>query len=521
MDRKVVSHSQVVELLGIGKLSALLDTGNGASSCSVNSSMIKDDGDTVTWTCEGQEMTHDVVDRIQVKAGRGVEERPVILLDLIICGTKVPNVRFSPVDRSNKSYQVLINRKVLSDLNLGVMTNESMKVLKFDDFSKLYEANKISVGEPVGIAVLGVPAGGKSYTLNKLKDATDDARLTKTLAKGVNLSVDVLRNEFQSKDPMDQITGFIGAFYLFRDKAKVDNQEFGKWFSDIKSLWNDKLSKILPDLKITADDENIYLNEVPIPSSIKSFTKEDAEKAVPALDRYNDYKRVVRFFQNVKQDTAIGKTLGVTYDEAGDEPEKIINNMKKLHDKGYVTDVFLVHPKNIASNLVQNFFRVVSGNDGGRDSSAAIVQAFKDIEAKKDIYVKNAEKTVVTPSKDLEAVKKELKNATVQDDETRGNKPIDVLAEIQPMKPSEAYKTFMDKLDDEKKDLLTAMLKYSALSLKDIPDDAKKAILDMTAKMSNKEATQVLSKAADSGKYIFKFGGVTPELVKKAKEVLV
>jgi hypothetical protein len=195
--------------------------------------------------------------------------------------------------------------------------------------------------------------------------------------------------------------------------------------------------------------------------------------------------------------------------------------MKKLHDKGYVTDVFLVHPKNIASNLVQNFFRVVSGNDGGRDSSAAIVQAFKDIEAKKDIYVKNAEKTVVTPSKDLEAVKKELKNATVQDDETRGNKPIDVLAEIQPMKPSEAYKTFMDKLDDEKKDLLTAMLKYSALSLKDIPDDAKKAILDMTAKMSNKEATQVLSKAADSGKYIFKFGGVTPELVKKAKEVLV
>jgi hypothetical protein len=79
----------------------------------------------------------------------------------------------------------------------------------------------------------------------------------------------------------------------------------------------------------------------------------------------------------------------------------------------------------------------------------------------------------------------------------------------------------MDKLDDEKKDLLTAMLKYSALSLKDIPDDAKKAILDMTAKMSNKEAVQALSKAADSGKYVFKFGGVTPELVKKAKEVLV
>jgi hypothetical protein len=396
-----------------------------------------------------------------------------------------------------------------------------MKVLKFDDFSKLYEANKISIGEPVGIAVLGVPAGGKSYTLNKLKDTTDDARLTKTLGKGVNLSVDVLRNEFQSKKPLDQIYGFIGAFYLFRDKARADKQEFGKWFSDIKSLWSDKIAKLLPDLKITVDDEEIYLDGTPVPSSIKSITQDDAEKAIPALDKYNDYKRVVRYFQNIKQDTAINKTTGITYDEAGDEPEKIINNMKKLHDKGYVTDVFLIHPENIASNLVQNFFRVVSGNDGGRDSSSAIVQAFKDIESKKDIYIKNAEKTIVTPSKELEAVKKELKNANVQDDETRGDKPIDVLAEIQPMKPSEAYKTFMDKLDGEKKGILTAMLKYSALSLKDIPEDAKKELLRLTSKMPNKEALEILSKAADSGKYVFKFGGVTPELVKKAKEVLV
>jgi hypothetical protein len=394
-----------------------------------------------------------------------------------------------------------------------------MKILKFKDFSKLYEAST-SVSEPVGIAILGVPAGGKSYTFNKLKDAAEDARLSKTLSNGINLSVDKLRNEFQSKDAMSQLMGFLGAFYMFRDKSKADKDEFGKWFSDIKGLWNDKISKLLPDLRITADDQAIKSGEQDLASIVNKISKEDAERVISQLDKYNDYKRVVRFFQTLKQDDAVNKATGVTYDEAGDEPGKIINNMKSLHNRGYVTDVFLIHPKNIASNLIQNFYRVVTGNDGGRDSSAAIVQAFKDIESKKDLYVKNAEKTVVAPSSNLDDVKRELKLATVSDDQARGDKPIDVLAEILPMSPEKAYSTFIDKLQGDQKEIFTAMLKYSAASLKGIPEEAKDAIDDLTKDMTNREAIEVLSKASDSGKYVFKFGGVTPELVKKAKEVL-
>jgi hypothetical protein len=65
-----------------------------------------------------------------------------------------------------------------------------MKILKFEEFSRVYEAEKaeLSISEPVGLAVLGAPAGGKSYTVKKIKDITNDARLAKALTKGVDLT---------------------------------------------------------------------------------------------------------------------------------------------------------------------------------------------------------------------------------------------------------------------------------------------------------------------------------------------
>ena len=38
--------------------------------------------------------------------------------------------------------------------------------------------------------------------------------------------------------------------------------------------------------------------------------------------------------------------------------------------------------------------------------------------------------------------------------------------------------------------------------------------------MSNKEAVELLKKAAEEGKHVFKYGGITPELAKKAAELL-
>jgi hypothetical protein len=394
-----------------------------------------------------------------------------------------------------------------------------MKVFNFNEFSLIYE-ERLSVSDPIGIAVLGVPAGGKSHTMNDLKDIVDDSRIIRALDNGVILTVDKLRDEFQSKSPAVQLLGFLKSFYLMRDKANTEPDEYLKWFNQIKALWINKLANKLPDLKITADDKEIYFDGKSSIENLKMLKTIDPKPAIDSLDNYEDYKRVVRYFQNVKQDSAIKKSIDVTYDEAGDEPTKIVNNIDKLHKKGYVTDVFLIHPDNVATNLIQNFKRVVLGDDGGRDSSAAIVQAYKDIEANKDVYTKNAEKVVTIKSKDIDKIKDELKVANVEDDKSRGNKPIDVLAEIRPMIPTKAYETFTAKMNTEQKTVFDAMLRYIAYYLKDIPTRAKNSLLNLTKDMSNKKALDVLKAAAKSGKYNFKFGGVTDELVKKAQDVL-
>ncbi len=400
-----------------------------------------------------------------------------------------------------------------------------MKILKFDEFSRLYETD-LSVSEPVGLAVLGAPAGGKSYTVDKIKDLTNDARLKKALASGVDLTVDKLRSEFQSKNPLEQLEGFLKAFYVMRDKSVAEPEEYKKWFEQIKSLWLEKIAPLLPDLKIDTKKDELYFGKETAIDSIKSLKSVKPEKlkaVIDSLDKYNDYKRVVRYFQAVKQEDAIDKVLPVTYDEAGDEPGKIVGNMKKLHDKGYVTDVFLIHPSNVASNLIQNYFRVISGKDGGRDSSAAIVQAFKDIESQKDIYSKNAEKSIVLKSNNLEDAEEELRAANIADDRDRGNKPIDVMAEIKPMSPEEGFKVFSDNLrkaksGDEK--LLMAMLKFAAVAIKDLPSNAKDSLEKLTQKMTNQEAIELLKKTADEGNYIFNYGGITPEIAKKAADLL-
>ena len=394
-----------------------------------------------------------------------------------------------------------------------------LNILKFNEFSKLYEA-ELSASEPVGLAILGAPAGGKSYTMDKFKEITDDSRIIRALDKGVTLTVDKLRDEFRSQNPEKQLLGFLKSFYLMKNKATSEPSEYGKWFEQIKNLWVTKMTKNLPELKITVDKNHIYFNGKKSLENIDDLKKVDASKAIGDLDDYEDYKRVVRYFQEVKQADAVEKTIDVSYDEAGDEPSKIVSNLDKLHKKGYVTDVFLIHPKNIASNIIQNYKRVVTGGDGGRDSSAAIVNAFIDIEKNKDIYQKNAEEIVKAKSDNIITTKDTLRKANIADDKERGDKPIDVLAEIEPMPPKEGYKKFYSELKPFQKPVFDALLRYAAQSLQSLPKDAHDVLLELTDHMDNTEALSILKDAAKSGKFQFKFGGVTDKLVDKAKDIL-
>ena len=60
-------------------------------------------------------------------------------------------------------------------------------------------------GEPLALAVLGAPAGGKSYTMQNIEKSVKDSRIIDTMKSGINLTVDILRDEFKSKEPSEQL----------------------------------------------------------------------------------------------------------------------------------------------------------------------------------------------------------------------------------------------------------------------------------------------------------------------------
>lgn len=386
--------------------------------------------------------------------------------------------------------------------------------------------------EPLALAILGAPAGGKSFTMDNIKKFVKDKQISDTIDKGVALTVDKLRSEFQSKNPLSQMVGFVRAFYYIRKRTKQDQAEYGKWFSDIISLWENKLAKLAPALKITVDKNHVYFDGIPAYKNLKALKNPNynPKELIEKLHYYNDYKRVVRYFQNLQQSKAIKKTYNISYDESGDEPKKIIGSLKQLHKRGYVTDVFLIHPENVASNLIMNYYRVLTGGDGGRDSSEAIVDAYLDIEKSKQLYNISAEDKLKTSSKELQTVNKNsekigdtIKKANVPDDKRRGDKPIDVFTEVSTMKPIEAFKYFSGILDKEDKNLkfiLMALLKYRLYSIKNLPENAKEVLIQITKSINNKQALDILKKAAVTKKFVYQSGGITPEFIIKAEPYL-
>jgi hypothetical protein len=398
--------------------------------------------------------------------------------------------------------------------------NKKILCESLEEFRKLHEND-----EPLALAILGAPAGGKSFQTKNIKTFVKDNRISDTLDKGVALTIDKLRSEFQSKNPLQQIVGFVRAFYYLRKRSLEDITEYGKWFEDISELWKDKIAKLAPALNITIDKYHIYFNGAPAWKNLKALRNPEysPKTLIKELDKYSDYKRVVRYFQNIQQTKAIKKLLNISYDESGDEPKKIINTMRHLHKKGYVTDVFLIHPENVASNLIQNYYRVVTGRDDGRDSSEAIVDAYNQIEKNKHLYSVNAEDDLKTTNKDLQEnpkISDTVEKANVEDDARRGDKPIDVFTEVETMKPIEAYNFFNKKLNKEQQIIFRALLKFCIVGINDLPENAKSVLSQITKSINNKQALTILQKTAVRGKYIFKWGGITQKLVDKAETVL-
>lgn len=392
---------------------------------------------------------------------------------------------------------------------------------------------------PLGIGVLGAPASGKSYITNLMK-AFKNKRVSNAFASGRDLTVDKLRGEIQTKSGKDQLKYFVESYTMFKDLSEKHPDIFGKWFGDIEKLWNNKLKKALEELKnpITVSINSsgyVSLNGASSKDGshevIDSMKDDDAQTIIDGLDPYQDYKRVVRYYQLAQQAVAKQTKKDLTFDESGDEPDKIVNRFDQLHDKDgdgipekgdYVTNVVLVHPENVASNIIQNANRVITGKDGGRDSSGAIIAAYNDIEAGKQKYSDNAEETFYAKSaKDLQSsseIQAALSNANIDDDVARGDKPIDVFVQVGTMSPDFAFNLFSKQMSEEQQKAFKAFILYHAEKL-ELPQDAKATLRNLSG-MSNREAFDTLASAAESGQYDHQHGGIKQADVDDYRRVL-
>lgn len=396
------------------------------------------------------------------------------------------------------------------------------------------------VVDPLGIGVLGAPASGKSYITNLMRNFANQ-RINQAFSTGKNLTVDILRGEIQKKPPVEQIKYFVEAYTMLREMSEDAPDTFGKWYRDILKLWTTKLKGLLlacetPIITVVTPDMNyVSLNNASSKeesiSVVETISEDDAANIIGALHPYQDYKRVVRYYQLAQQAMAKEAGQDVTYDESGDEPDKILKRFDKLHDKDgdgipekgdYVTDVVLVHPENVATNIIQNANRVVGGGDGGRDSSSAIMAAYNDIEAGKQKYVDNAEESYYAPSSEDFSTNPEIQaaltNANLEDDVDRGDKPIDVFVQVGTMQPQQAFNLFSGKMEPEQVPVYKAFILFHAIKL-DLPPEAEQALKDISG-LNNMEALEILKAAAESGKYDYPHGFIKSKNIPEFERVL-
>lgn len=378
---------------------------------------------------------------------------------------------------------------------------------------------------PVALAILGAPASGKSFMvklLQKLAKSNSLAKLDNVLSQGVDLTVDKLRSEFQSKNHREQLKGFLSAFVWLREQNRVEPEVYGKWFNDIKKTWV-KIDSVSDSINTSVSaNGKLVVNGMEsaekIYGELDKLPQNEVDKMVKFLDSYGDYKRVVRWLQNQKQQDARSMQKDLIFDEAGDEPQKIISKFRQLRkfgygtsqtksiDNPYITSIFLIHGKSPVTNLIQNAGRMVVGTDGGRDSSGSIVQAWNDIQKGMSIYESSSENSVEISSNESDIIKlfEQLKSTNTEDNVSE--KTIDMFVKITPQQPKDAYDRTIKSVKDKYKSpmaekLFNAILLYHSMTL-ELDQNAKRIVRELVPENIVEGDIKIIFKEAiDSGEY--------------------
>jgi hypothetical protein len=118
--RKMVGFREIFDIKGVGKFIGKLDTGNGAIACSLHADFSEEVDGFLNWTVGGKSFSQRIIEYSYAEVGNQTDKRPVILLDIEFGEMVYKKVKFSIVDRSNKSTPLLINRGFMGIAGLVV-----------------------------------------------------------------------------------------------------------------------------------------------------------------------------------------------------------------------------------------------------------------------------------------------------------------------------------------------------------------------------------------------------------------
>ena len=137
--RKMVGFREIFDVKGIGKFIGKLDTGNGAIACSLHADSSEESSDGfLNWTVGGKSFSNRIMEYSHAEVGDQTDKRPVILLDIEFGKMVYKKVKFSVVDRTNKSTPMLINRGFMEIAGLVVDASKTFLLTdEPEDYSPL------------------------------------------------------------------------------------------------------------------------------------------------------------------------------------------------------------------------------------------------------------------------------------------------------------------------------------------------------------------------------------------------
>lgn len=111
-------YHEMVSIAPFGEMEGKFDTGNGILSV-LHAEDIKINGKKITFTLNGKTITTDLVKMYKATTGGGVDERPVVELDMEFMGHSY-RFMFGLDDRSEMGTDVLMNRFAMKTMNVMV-----------------------------------------------------------------------------------------------------------------------------------------------------------------------------------------------------------------------------------------------------------------------------------------------------------------------------------------------------------------------------------------------------------------